>query len=272
LCAPRQLEQSSCQLKGIDVVFPTDPESNHKKCDWSCSHETGVRDAEYSNRSVATGHTLTILAAAHRGELVLDFRLPDGSIKSIEFGDRKPPLGMDFMDSMPLIVCNVLSHARDLGVKIGWELISINSLGCSEADIVKTHLNEKNSLEWMGPSELQQSDKFEVFLNDEEQPGTANSELVHSDLDNSDIADTTIANSEVGGRDHADCESIDLVLSGPAHANLKGGWDTSTFNVENMERRLLEHDSLVRKHNDHSQTFESLDSSSGSESGDGDEK
>jgi len=62
------------------------------------------------------------------GELVLGFRLPNDSVRSIAFGNKKPPLGMDFTMTSPVTVRRVTpgGYAADLGVQQGWSLASIN--------------------------------------------------------------------------------------------------------------------------------------------------
>lgn len=58
--------------------------------------------------------------------LVVRFRLPDGNVRSVSF--TMQPLGLEFKKSSPTFVKNVHAgtHADALGLKPGWEVISID--------------------------------------------------------------------------------------------------------------------------------------------------
>lgn len=70
----------------------------------------------------------TAPVSAKNDSLVIVFRLLDGSEKSISFGHRKPPLGIDFSTTVPVSVKSVKpnSHAVDVGIQPGWVVLSIN--------------------------------------------------------------------------------------------------------------------------------------------------
>eukprot|EP00931_Biecheleriopsis_adriatica_P089207 TRINITY_DN63376_c0_g1_i1.p1 TRINITY_DN63376_c0_g1~~TRINITY_DN63376_c0_g1_i1.p1 ORF type:complete len:151 (+),score=20.92 TRINITY_DN63376_c0_g1_i1:82-534(+) len=61
------------------------------------------------------------------------FRLPDGTLKSLQFSKR--PLGLDFKRSAPIVLKRVApgSHGHELGAEKGWEIHSINGVDVSEA-------------------------------------------------------------------------------------------------------------------------------------------
>lgn len=67
-------------------------------------------------------------AAGEAGNLVVGFLLPDGSRRVVDFGSRKPPLGMDFDKSIPITVKKIKPglHAEELGILSGWQITHIN--------------------------------------------------------------------------------------------------------------------------------------------------
>jgi len=81
--------------------------------------------------------------AERDGGLVLGFRLADGSERSLPFGSRRPPLGMDFTKTEPVTVKRVRkgSPAEELGVEVGWQVYCVNANcmeGRSAADVFLT--------------------------------------------------------------------------------------------------------------------------------------
>merc|ERR1712050_369734 len=66
---------------------------------------------------------------AHGG-LTLGFKLPDGSKQNVDFGTRKPPLGLDLGKGagVPAVVQNIHAggYADGLGVKVHWVVESVN--------------------------------------------------------------------------------------------------------------------------------------------------
>lgn len=58
--------------------------------------------------------------------LVLRFRLPDASERLVDFGRQLPPLGVDFVRSIPLQVSRSSGLAEVLGIRVGWVLMAVN--------------------------------------------------------------------------------------------------------------------------------------------------
>jgi len=80
--------------------------------------------------------------SVQQGGLVLGFGLPDGSERLVNFGRRKPPMGMDFAKDVPVRVYSVKQggHAAELGIQTGWQVVSINSQnvrGCGFMEVMQ---------------------------------------------------------------------------------------------------------------------------------------
>jgi len=67
-------------------------------------------------------------AAPPGGKLVLEFERPDGSVETVDFSGRAPPMGLDFAKSSPVTVHRVKrgGHAAELGIQPAWLLKSVN--------------------------------------------------------------------------------------------------------------------------------------------------
>jgi len=67
------------------------------------------------------------------GVLVIEFDLPNGSRRTVDFSGRTPPLGLDFSNKSPIPVYKVKPGgvAEQLGIKPGWIVKTINGQSTS---------------------------------------------------------------------------------------------------------------------------------------------
>eukprot|EP00811_Abedinium_folium_P002145 NODE_11967_length_1254_cov_6.396628.p1 GENE.NODE_11967_length_1254_cov_6.396628~~NODE_11967_length_1254_cov_6.396628.p1 ORF type:complete len:407 (-),score=117.46 NODE_11967_length_1254_cov_6.396628:32-1165(-) len=109
-----------CELSNIDIcILGASPAEEGQPWKAAANASTAV-----GNQLVAP--TLAMVAGALCGNLTLGFLPPDGLERTVAFGPRKPPLGIDFCCTLPLTVRRVFAHAAELGVQPGWVLRTIN--------------------------------------------------------------------------------------------------------------------------------------------------
>jgi len=95
-------------------------------------YDKGPEASSTKSRSSSSQPTTRPKATAEtQSGLVLTFGLPDNSEQVVAFGQRKPPMGMDFTKSNESTVAIISrirpgSHAEELGIQIGWEIIKVN--------------------------------------------------------------------------------------------------------------------------------------------------
>jgi len=92
------------------------------------SRKQGLKPEPQKERESAAASTMAEPSAGKDGSsIVISFRQPGGSIRRVDFGPRKPPIGVDFTKTTPVTVAQVPAggHAAELGVQEGWQIHAI---------------------------------------------------------------------------------------------------------------------------------------------------
>eukprot|EP00747_Dinoflagellata_sp_TGD_P165023 gnl/TRDRNA2_/TRDRNA2_185781_c0_seq1.p1 gnl/TRDRNA2_/TRDRNA2_185781_c0~~gnl/TRDRNA2_/TRDRNA2_185781_c0_seq1.p1 ORF type:complete len:126 (-),score=31.18 gnl/TRDRNA2_/TRDRNA2_185781_c0_seq1:123-500(-) len=99
-------------------------------CSEASSKETEVVSGGGLRPADAVETTSPMDAAA----LMLGLQKDDGSVVELSF--RRRPLGLDFEKKAPIMIKKVQakSHAEDVGLKVGWTVVSINGEDVTKKD------------------------------------------------------------------------------------------------------------------------------------------
>jgi len=125
------LAQAAAKAAGVTNVGP-----RHHMAKKKAAAEGGAAGAAGTAGAAAAkagakakaGPASATTSRASGGGLTLGFKLPDGSARTVAFGDRKPPMGMDFEKTTPVRTLRVKAggHSEELGIKPGWTVVSVN--------------------------------------------------------------------------------------------------------------------------------------------------
>merc|ERR1712203_842894 len=113
------------------------PEPGSLEMEWQRSVEDQVRRGRPQQQNLGP-QRMPSAKDNNASGLVISFQLPDGSQRNIIFGARRPPLGMDFEQETPITISDITpgSHADQLGVGVGWQVIGVNGVNVQGKDFM----------------------------------------------------------------------------------------------------------------------------------------